>query len=164
MKAEAHPGSRAALALLLVASAVGCRYDPAARPPAPATDAPATEATAPPAGSPWDDAARRGVTFRALGQEPGWSVEIQPGRAIELTTDYGANRVSTPVPEPSTDPASGVTTYRARTEAHDLEIAIAKTSCTDVMSGETFEAQVTVRIDGRELRGCGRWLAPPSDA
>ena len=40
---------------------------------------------------PWADAARRGATFRALGNEPSWYVEIFPER-LAIVTELGANR------------------------------------------------------------------------
>lgn len=100
------------------------------------------------------DARRRGVKFRAIGQEPGWLLEVLRER-IELRYDYGQERASVPLPPRRVDPVSGASVYAARTEAHVLEVRITPLACSDVMSGESFPSTVEVRLDGREFRGCG---------
>ncbi len=109
---------------------------------------------------PWEAARRRGIDFRAVGQEPGWYLDIDEGHRIELVADYGERRVSAPAPPPSTDDG-GRTIYRVRTEAHALTVTILDRPCIDVMSGEAFPATVNVTLDGRDYRGCGRPLGPP---
>jgi len=111
-----------------------------------------------PARVPWEDARLRGVAFRALGNEPGWTLEIEPGQRMVFLGDYGATRVTTPVPAPAMDPATGRTTYHATTEAHDLEVLVDDEPCADDMSGELFEVTVTVRSNERTYHGCGRHL------
>ncbi|MGI9175589.1 MAG: YbaY family lipoprotein [Rhodothermales bacterium] len=107
-----------------------------------------------------DEAAQDGntqeqdVLFRAVGQEPGWTLEIVSDRWMHFTYDYGEREVFTPVPE--AEETSERTTYHAVTEAHDLRVVIEDEACTDVMSGEAFETSVTVTLDGEAYRGCGR--------
>ena len=48
----------------------------------------------------WHAAKLRGVAFRAIGQEPGWLLEITNGEEILLVTDYGSNQSSMPYVEP----------------------------------------------------------------
>lgn len=36
----------------------------------------------------WEEAKLRGVGFRAVGDEPGWWLEIEPGKRILFLTDY----------------------------------------------------------------------------
>ena len=48
----------------------------------------------------WHQAKLRGVAFRAVGQEPGWLLEISNGEGIFLVTDYGSTRASMPYVEP----------------------------------------------------------------
>ncbi len=48
----------------------------------------------------WHRAKLRGVAFRAIGQEPGWLLEITNGTEILLVTDYGQNRNSYPCIDP----------------------------------------------------------------
>jgi hypothetical protein len=93
--------------------------------------------------------------FRAVGQEPGWLLEIRDGKEIHLIADYGADTVVTPVPPGQTDSATGARTYHAVTEAHDLLVLIQPTACADAMSGESYETTVTITLDGRGYQGCG---------
>jgi putative lipoprotein len=106
----------------------------------------------------WENAKLRGVDFRGVGNEPGWYVEIDDGERITIVTGYGQTRVRTPAPAPETDPQAARTTYRVRTEAHDLTITIEDKACQDTMSGEAFPSAVAVVLDGRQYRGCGRAL------
>jgi putative lipoprotein len=109
-----------------------------------------------PAKVPWADAARRGAVFRGLGQEPAWNVEIERDNKIVLVTDYGAKRTEVVHAEPRVEGPR--TTYRAADAAPVLTIEVERRACTDSMSGEAFEAAVTVTLADRVLHGCGRFL------
>ena len=52
-------------------------------------------------------------------------------------------------------------TYAARPAAHALSVEIVRQECRDAMSGERHPTTAVVRLDGREYRGCGRWLGDP---
>jgi putative lipoprotein len=105
---------------------------------------------------PWQDAQDRGVDFRAIGQEPGWFLEIDREQQIRLVYDYAEHQAITPVPVPV---VSGTTrAYDVTTDDHRLRIVIEERGCNDVMSGEAFPRTVTVTIDDRTLHGCGRDL------
>lgn len=106
----------------------------------------------------WDDALLRGVEFRAVGQEPGWTLEQARDLSIVVVTDYGAERLEFPPVEPEHDAATGTTTFRARADGRSLVVTVEERPCRDTMSGEAFPTTVIVRIDGETLRGCGRWL------
>jgi uncharacterized membrane protein len=101
------------------------------------------------------DAKRRGVDFRAAGQEPGWYLEITDRRQILYVGDYGETRFTTPAPAPQIDPHSGSTTYTVRSEAHSLDVTVGNRACSDAMSGAQFEATVIVVADGKTVHGCG---------
>ncbi len=105
---------------------------------------------------PWQEARDRGIEFRAVGQEPGWYLEIDNEKSMRLVYDYAERQATMPVPAPVSSGAT--TTYDATTEAHRLRVIIEERSCNDGMSGEAFPRTVTVEIDGRSLRGCGRPL------
>ena len=107
--------------------------------------------------SPWDDARRRGIDFRAIGQEPGWLLEIDARKSMYLLADYGEKKVTTPAPAPTRD-STGVTTYDATADGHRLTVVIRERACQDSMSGEEMTHEVTVTLDGKEYRGCGRDL------
>jgi uncharacterized membrane protein len=124
------------------------RVQPAAPPPADTADT----------ADPWHEARARGVDFRAIGQEPGWFLEIDDDAAILFAYDYGTERTSMPAPEPYRDESTGRITYRATSGPDELVIIIEAEPCFDTMSGEAFDRTVTVSLGAREYRGCGRVL------
>lgn len=107
---------------------------------------------------PWRRAELRGVSFRGVGQEPGWYVEVAPGRNILFVGDYGNVTATAPVPPPITEPDRGITEYYAMSGEQELSVRIQRKACTDSMSGEEFEAVVHVRYGTMEYDGCGRSL------
>jgi membrane-bound inhibitor of C-type lysozyme len=108
--------------------------------------------------NPWEAAGLMGVTYRAIGQEPGWMLQIQDGKRILLIADYGENRVSAePAPAPQSLPGGG-RRYEAQTGSGTLSVVIENKPCNDVMSGEPFPDTVTVMLNGRQYHGCGRSL------
>ena len=104
----------------------------------------------------WHKAKLRGVAFRAIGQEPGWLLEITDGTEIVLSTDYGQNVNSYPYVDPVVSQEQRRTLYIIDSE--NIEIEIRGQPCQDVMSGEEFAVSVTIRTPGGELKGCGRAL------
>lgn len=108
----------------------------------------------------WDAARDRGVTFRAVGQEPGWLLEIQDDERMRLLTGYGVDTVVVPVPAPVIDAPARTTTYRAATQENDVVVTIREEPCFDAMSGERFSRTVDVVVNGTALHGCGRTLEP----
>jgi uncharacterized membrane protein len=104
----------------------------------------------------WEKAGLRGVTFRAVGQEPGWLLEITNGAEILLVTDYGEHKTSYPYVEPVVHLTEGRTEYI--TGDNGAVIEIRSFPCTDSMSGEEFETSVVIKQTNRELQGCGRAL------
>jgi len=104
----------------------------------------------------WHKAKLRGVAFRAIGQEPGWLLEITDGTEIMLSTDYGQNVNSYAYVDPVIYQEQRRTLYIITDE--EIEIEILGQPCQDVMSGEEFAVSVTIRISAKELKGCGRAL------
>lgn len=113
-----------------------------------------------PARAPWEDARRRGVDFRATGNEPGWHLEMQRDRQILFVGHYGRQRVFTPWVEAKVNDDVGQS-YHAVTEAHDLRVDILQETCRDTMSDSVFSHTVRVLLDGSQLQGCGMWLEHP---
>lgn len=141
------------LALLAAAGLLfSCRPQPRAE-PAPAETPETSERWQ----AVWEDARRRGVDFRGLGQEPGWYVEVKEGEEVLLVADYGERRVMTGPPTREAG-GGGRVTYRARADGQALAVLVEPVPCSDAMSGIPFPATVTVTLDGREYRGCGRFL------
>jgi putative lipoprotein len=105
---------------------------------------------------PWTEARLRGVSFRAIGQEPGWVLDILPGHRLNLIADYGARTIHAQAAPPLAQ--DGTLYYHATTDEHDLRVRLQPAQCADVMSGETFPWSVQVVLDGVTLAGCGRRL------
>ncbi len=104
----------------------------------------------------WHRAKLRGVAFRAIGQEPGWLLEITNGTEILLVTDYGQNRNSYPCIDPVAYQGERRTQYVL--EGYGIIVEIRGQHCADVMSGEKFEVSVSIIMTDRQLEGCGRAL------
>ncbi len=111
-----------------------------------------------PEGAAGQAAQDRGVAFRAVGREPGWTLEIISEQHVRFTYNLGKREVFAPVMDLAVDEATGRTTYYAVNEAHRLRVVIEDRACTDVMSGEAFETTVAVTLDGKTYHGCGRAL------
>lgn len=106
----------------------------------------------------WEHAKLSGVDFRAVGNEPGWHLELRRGQHISFVYDYGQQVVRTPWAAPTVDTAAGQTIYHVETGAHRLKLTLEAGPCADTMSDETFETRVTVDLDGTLYAGCGRAL------
>lgn len=106
----------------------------------------------------WAAAKLRGVDFRALGQEPGWFLEFQEEDQLTYVGNYGRDTLIVESPVAETDHQGRRTVYRLKGVPRALEVVIADTPCTDIMSGFEFPQTVTVTIDGETYRGCGRYL------
>ena len=98
----------------------------------------------------WEQARERGVSFRGVGQEPGWLLELTGERAL-FEYDYGERRLEVSALERALGP-EGETVLRA----DGLVITIVERECLDTMSGEEFPSTVTVTLEDRSFAGCGR--------
>ena len=106
----------------------------------------------------WEDAKFRGVDFRAVGNEPGWNLEIIRSERIVFIGDYGQERYEFLTTEPTIDQQARTTVYTAKNDTHELSVKIVGSRCRDTMSGEAFETTVTVILDGKKYQGCGKAL------
>jgi membrane-bound inhibitor of C-type lysozyme len=105
----------------------------------------------------WQAAALRGTDFRAVGNEPGWHLELEYGAQLLLVTDYGRESYSFLTPEIH-KPARYPVTYELEAGGNQLQIFISDEQCTDTMSGEKFPFSVRVEFNDQILIGCGRAL------
>lgn len=145
-------------ALILVLALAACSPQPAKQEEAPA--APAAETTNSTAAAlaampTWETARAAGVDFRAVGQEPGWIVDIYTQDRIVALLDYGETRLELPRGEPAY-PVEGATRFESQIDGHTLAITYRRAPCEDAMSGEPYPSTVEVVIDGRTLNGCGK--------
>ena len=106
----------------------------------------------------WEDAKLNGIDFRAVGNEPGWYLEINTGDTIRFFSNYGQDRYEFAAPKPKIDKQARITTYMTHNDANTLTVVIHGRSCRDSMSGESFASSVTVILDNTKFQGCGRAL------
>jgi putative lipoprotein len=99
---------------------------------------------------------RRGVDFRALGQEPGWSLTIDDGHQMVFDANSMDDSVVMPAPAPEVNRATGVTTYHVESAGHSLVVTRTLGACQDPMTGIVFAERVTLTFDGVAYQGCGR--------
>lgn len=106
----------------------------------------------------WEHAKLNGADFRAVGNEPGWVLELYgDGRAI-FTGNYGKARYEFVLPAPQVDSSNRQTTYECQGPKHELTIVLTGIRCRDTMADEEFETTVRLVLDGKEFTGCGRAL------
>lgn len=108
------------------------------------------------AADPWSRARLMDFDFRAVGQEPGWTLEIREGSDLRFSGAYGTQRIITEAPTP--EPVGDATRYQVETGGVNLQIDVRAEPCTDSMSGERFSHSVRVAVNGRPMTGCGREL------
>jgi membrane-bound inhibitor of C-type lysozyme len=103
-----------------------------------------------------EDARARGVVYRALGNEPGWILEVGPAGRLSWTTNWGQDRFDFEQAQASTAP-DGATVYTAQQGDVSIRASIKAERCVDDGDVE-FDHVVTVEAGGQTLRGCGTRL------
>ena len=109
--------------------------------------------------APWEDARRRGVEFRAVGNEPGWHMEVRGEQNLLFVGDYGATRILFTEIETTQDQEQ--LHYMAHGEGNRINVTVTETFCTDTMKGEQFPYTVVIQLNGRSYQGCGHALDHP---
>jgi membrane-bound inhibitor of C-type lysozyme len=105
-----------------------------------------------------EDARVRGVTFRGVGNEPGWLLEIGPDHRLMFEDGYGSRRVVFHSLPPRNDSPPGITIHENTSSAQRLKVTLRRENCADTMSDETYPHTVDIEMDGVKRRGCGRPL------
>ncbi len=106
----------------------------------------------------WEHAKLNGADFRAVGNEPGWQLEIRDQTKLVLVTGYGAELREFNLPAPKSDTEARMTRYEIVEAEDSVLLTITGEACRDTMSGEVFASKVEVVLNGNLLRGCGRAL------
>lgn len=106
----------------------------------------------------WEHAKLNGVSFRAVGNEPGWVLEIRDGDRLDLNYDYGQSTLSVAIDETHAETGARTTTYSGSGEGRTLTVRLVGEACGDTMSDETFPTRVEIQLNERKLSGCGRPL------
>ncbi len=92
------------------------------------------------------------LQFRAVGNEPGWRLDVT-ARALVLLTDGGDTRVV--APGPLLEARAGLRHYRADSVEGEMSVTVVDRLCVDSMSGMPHPAAVELNWQGQTLRGCG---------
>jgi len=104
----------------------------------------------------WERAKFEGVAFRAIGNEPGWSLEIYDDSKILFHTNHGKDTTLFTVEEKYSNITS--TEYKLRSKENTFYVRIEGRKCFDTMLERSYESTVYLNFDGHELRGCGKAL------
>ena len=103
-----------------------------------------------------EDARVRGVVYRALGNEPGWILEIGPASTLSWTTNFGQDRYDFEQAQATAMP-DGTSVYAAQKDAVTLKATVKAGRCVD--DGDVaFDQVVTVESGGQTYHGCGTRL------
>jgi uncharacterized lipoprotein YbaY/uncharacterized membrane protein len=109
------------------------------------------------AGSPWDKAKQRGMAFRAVGNEPGWFVEVGQGEAptLHAELDYGGKKVDAA----RMQGLSGLLGWAGETaDGTRVRLVLERKACSDGMSDAVYAVEAMLDVGGTAYRGCGRFL------
>ena len=113
-----------------------------------------TPATVNPEISDYSHYLKAGDELVAMGNEPFWSLTINPFKnRMQFKTLVG-DSINVPVPDRITDPNGGFR-YAAGAESGRLTAHFRPDSCVDSMSGQRFDYRVDVTIRGENYTGCG---------
>lgn len=107
----------------------------------------------------FEDARFRGADFIAMGNEPGWKLELSRKGDMVYVGDYGTVSIRLPTPQSSHANKSPLV-FAAKGVEHSLWLSIEERHCVDTMKGDYFDVSVTLVVDGRPLNGCGMILNP----
>lgn len=139
-----------------------------AQTPAPASSSGAVTSTPtiPPGATPsepsaWEAARANGMIFRAAGNQPGWSVEVQKSRTPTLfvVLDASQRHLQVPSARPFSDPKTGTVGFRGNAQdGTPVELIIQRGQCQDNMSGERLDASAELNVGASQYKGCGRFL------
>lgn len=103
-----------------------------------------------------EDARARGVVYRALGNEPGWTLEIGPENKLRWTTNYGQDRYDFEHAQATAAP-DGASVYTAQKDSVSIRASIKTERCVDDGDLE-FDHVVAVESGGQAYHGCGTRL------
>ncbi|MCC3145258.1 hypothetical protein LJ207_07965 [Halanaerobium sp. Z-7514] len=114
--------------------------------------------TAAESSDPWQRAKERGVEFRAVGNEPGWHVEITEDKRINFVNDYGSFELKLPIDDVWYGPEGEDKIYYVENHLIQFQVIVMKKAYQDTMSGEEFPYQVRVLFPNASYLGGGRLL------
>lgn len=107
----------------------------------------------------WEDSRYRGADLVAMGNEPGWKLELSLQGDMLYIGSYGTESFRMPTPR-ATRSGNGPYVFAARDAEHSLWVSIEGKPCQDTMKGDRFEFSVNLIADGKPLEGCAVMLNP----
>ncbi len=107
---------------------------------------------------PWAKARAEGVVFRALGNEPGWLIEVNQDESIKFINHYGEMEIKVPVNDIWVGPDGEDKIYYVENEVIPFQLIIIKKNYQDTMSGEVFPYQARVIFPEKSYTGGGKIL------
>lgn len=105
----------------------------------------------------WEKRRKQGIDFRAAGNEPSWSLDIDFDKMMTFKTLNG-DSIAAPVPQMQPGTANKARSWNAEVESGSLQVELFPTGCVDDMSGEVFTHHVNVAHAGRTYSGCGNFI------
>jgi heat shock protein HslJ/uncharacterized membrane protein len=104
----------------------------------------------------------QGIYFRAVGNEPEWSLKISE-KTIEFTAmKLGFEKLTSPHVEPVRAMDANVKMYRFVTETGTMSIQIMQNDCVNTMSGDKSSYSVQIEIakgnKTSSFSGCGNYV------
>lgn len=108
---------------------------------------------------PWQIAAENGVDFRAVGNEPGWFVEIRDDTEVKFVGDYGETEIQARVNDVWVGPAGDDKIYYIDSPIVKFQVILIKKQYIDTMNGEKLPYQVRIIFPDESYTGGGRLLS-----
>ena len=100
---------------------------------------------------------KAGDELMAIGNDPAWSLTINPSKGKLIVNLLNGDSLSTAIPERQTD-SDGVFRYTAQLESGSLNVVFRPDSCVDQKSGQQFDYRVQLDVGGKNYIGCGASL------
>ncbi len=97
-----------------------------------------------------------GLLFQAVGNEPGWVLEIISDKKVLFLTNGGESKTHFEITEKFSD--YGSTEYKMRSENNVLHLRIENRRCKDTVVERVYESTVYINFDGVNMKGCGKTL------
>lgn len=105
-----------------------------------------------------NDELLRGIDFKANGNEPFWSLQIDLKKGMTFRF-AGGDSVNTPPVAAVRLQDAAASSYRVQTEKGLLTVIVYDKPCVNDMSGQTLPKTVNVTYNGKKYNGCGTYLS-----
>lgn len=107
---------------------------------------------------PWEKAREDGIVFRAVGNEPGWLIEVAQDDSIKFINHSGEMEIKVPVDDIWFGPDGEDRIYYVENEVIPFQLIVMKKRHEDTMSGEVFPYQARVIFPEKSYTGGGKML------